>query len=400
MSVSRTARALTGEDTDRLIPYGRQWVNADDVAAVAEALRSDWLTQGPRVEEFEARIAEYCGARYGAAFSSGTAALHAAVFAAGIGPGDDVITSPLSFAASAHCVAYQGAIPRFVDVEPNGVHLDARELAARMTPRTKAIIPVDYAGHPADLDGINAVARERGVVVIEDAAHSLGAEYRGKRIGTQSDLTILSFHPVKLITTAEGGMVLTNRREYYERLVRFRTHGIVRQHATPGDATPPWSYEVKDLGYNYRLSDVHCALGLSQLKKIDLFLKRRQEIAAAYDKAFEGLEGLHPVAQKPHVTSSYHLYVVLIDFERLGKGRSEVMRELRRQGIGSQVHYIPIHLHPYYREQFGYQPGQFPHAERFYTQALSLPIYPKMSDADVRQVIEAVHDVMEPARCR
>lgn len=395
MSVSRSIVDPVREGSGRVIPYGQQWIDDEDLAAVTEVLRSDWLTQGPRVAEFEARIAEYCGATYGVAVSSGTAALHAAIVAAGIGPGDDVLTSPLSFVASAHCIAYQGATPRFVDVEPRGCHLDARELPARITARTKAIIPVDYAGHPADLDEINAIARTHGLVVIEDAAHSLGAEYRGRKIGTQSDLTVLSFHPVKLITTGEGGMVLTNRRDIYERLVRFRSHGIVRPSGS--EAASVWSYEVRDLGYNYRLSDVHCALGLSQLKKIEFFLQRRREIAAAYDKAFKDMEGVCPLAQKSSVASSYHLYVVLIDFDRIGKGRPEVIHELRRRGVGSQVHYIPIHLHPYYRERFGHQPGDFPHAERFYAQALSLPLYPKMSDMDVQRVIEAVSDVVQPA---
>lgn len=376
-----------------LIPYGRQWIEEDDIAAVVAVLRSDWITQGPRVEEFETEVAEICGARYGVAFSSGTAALHASVCAAGIGPGDEVITSPIGFVASANCAIYQGAIPRFADIEPDGCNMGVGDLAARITPRTKAIIPVDYSGHPADLDEINALAQRRKCVVIQDAAHSLGAEYRGRRVGSQSDLTILSFHPVKAITTGEGGMVLTNRSDLHERLMRFRTHGIVR-HSERFDETGPWFYEVVDLGYNYRLSDIHCALGLSQLKKLDRFLVRRREIAVRYHEAFGGLKYLRPLGEKLHVRSSYHLYVVRIDFEELGKNRSQVMRELVARGVGSQVHYIPIHLHPYYREQFGYKQGDFPHAERFYSQALSLPLYPKMTDAEVQRVIEAVRDVV------
>lgn len=376
-----------------LIPYGRQWVEEDDIAAVVAVLRSDWITQGPRVEEFETEVAEICGARYGVAFSSGTAALHASVCAAGIGPGDEVITSPIGFVASANCAIYQGAIPRFADIEPDGCNMGVGDLAARITPRTKAIIPVDYSGHPADLDEINALAQRRKCVVIQDAAHSLGAEYRGRRVGSQSDLTILSFHPVKAITTGEGGMVLTNRSDLHERLMRFRTHGIVR-HSERFDETGPWFYEVVDLGYNYRLSDIHCALGLSQVKKLDRFLVRRREIAVRYHEAFGGLKYLRPLGEKLHVRSSYHLYVVRIDFEELGKNRSQVMRELVARGVGSQVHYIPIHLHPYYREQFGYKQGDFPHAERFYSQALSLPLYPKMTDAEVQRVIEAVRDVV------
>lgn len=375
------------------IPYSRQWIEADDVAAVVATLQSDWLTQGPRVEEFESCVAEYCGVRYGVAVSSGTAALHAAVFAAGVGPGDEVITSPNSFAASANCAAYQGAIPRFADLVPDGFNIDAGDLAARITPRTKAIIPVDYSGHPADLDEINELAQRHECVVIQDAAHSLGAEYRGRRVGSQSDLTILSFHPVKLMTTAEGGMVLTNRSDLHERLMRFRTHGVAR-HADQVDKIGSWFYEMVDLGYNYRLSDIHCALGLSQFKKLDRFLQRRRAIATWYDKAFSGMECLRPLVEKPYVKSSCHLCVVQIDFKRLGKDRPQVMRELGARGVGSQVHYIPIHLHPYYRERFGYKQGDFPRAERFYSQALSLPLYPKMSDAEVQRVIEAVRAVV------
>lgn len=374
------------------LPYSHQWIEADDVGAVVETLQGDWITQGPRVAEFEARVAEYCGARFAVAVNSGTAALHAAVFAAGLGPGDEVITTPLSFPASANCALYQGATPRFADVEPDGFNLDPAAVAARITSRTRAVIPVDYAGHPAELDEIRVIARRNDSIVIEDAAHSLGAEYRGRRVGALSDLTVFSFHPVKLITTAEGGMVLTDRADLYERLMRFRTHGIVRD--ARASEIGPWFYEMVDLGFNYRLSDLHSALGLSQLRKVDRFLARRRAIAARYDVAFSNIPALRPIVPRRHVRPAYHLYVVQVDFDRLGMSRGRLVAELAARGVGSQVHYIPIHLHPFYRARFGHKPGDFPHAEAFYERALSVPLYPKMADADVERVIAGVQDVV------
>lgn len=378
----------------RVLPYSRQTIEDDDVAAVVSVLRSDWLTQGPKIGEFEARMAEYCGVSYAVAFNTGTAALHAAVYAAGIGPGDEVLTSPLSFAASANCALYQGATPRFVDVNPSDGLIDPAGVAAALTKKVKAVIPVDFAGHPADLDPIIAAARKRGAVVIQDASHSLGARYKGRRIGSQCDLTTLSFHPVKPITTGEGGMVLTGRKDLFERLSLFRTHGIVKPTGKRQAQAGPWFYEMVDLGFNYRLTDMQCALGLSQLKKIERFLARRREIAATYDKAFAGQKHLKPLPVKANVSHAYHLYPVTIDFKALGKSRIQVMDELRARGVGSQVHYIPIPSHPYYRKKFGYKPGDFPNAEKMYERLLSLPIYPTMSADDVKRVVTAVAEVL------
>ena len=377
--------------TQAILPYGRQWLDDDDIRAVVETLKSDWLTQGPMVAEFEEAVASYSGVAHAVAFSNGTAALHAAAFAAGVGPGDEIVTSPLSFAASANGAVYMGAVPRFADVEPGGFNLDPARLAKVVGPKTKAVIPVDFSGHPADIDAVRAAAP--GAVIIEDAAHSLGAEYKGRRIGSQADMTALSFHPVKLITSGEGGMVLTPRADLRDRLLRFRTHGIVRPEPARQAELGPWFYEMVDLGFNYRLTDFQCALGLSQLRKLDGFLARRRSIAARYDAAFAGHPLIKTLPTKPWAKSAYHLYCLQIDFERLGKTRIQVMSELNALGVGSQVHYIPIPWHPYYRERFGYQRGEFPEAERFYERALSIPMYPKLSDSEVERVVSAVGTV-------
>jgi UDP-4-amino-4,6-dideoxy-N-acetyl-beta-L-altrosamine transaminase len=322
------------------------------VAAVAEVLRGEWLTTGPKIREFEEAVAAYVGARYAVAVSSGTAALHAACFAAGIGPGDEVITTPLTFAASANCVLYAGAEPVFADVDPVTGNIDPEDVARKVTPRTRAIIPVHLAGHPCDLDGLHAIARRHGLVVIEDAAHALGAEYRGRRIGGLSDLTIFSFHPVKHITTGEGGMVTTNNPELHRRLVAFRNHGIVREpEYFLEEPHGPWYYEMQHLGYNYRLTDIQAALGLSQLARLEEFLARRREIVAAYNAAFAGLPWLETPSEPPDGRSAWHLYMVRLCLEKLRVDRATVFRALWAENIGVQVHYIPVYLHPYYRRR-------------------------------------------------
>jgi len=336
------------------LPYARQWVSEEDVAAVAEVLRGEWLTTGPKIREFEEAVAAYVGARYAVAVASGTAALHAACFVAGIGPGDEVITTPLTFAASANCVLYAGAEPVFADVDLATGNIDPEDVARKVTPRTRAIIPVHLAGHPCDLDRLHAIARRHGLVVIEDAAHALGAEYRGRRIGGLSDLTIFSFHPVKHITTGEGGMVTTNDPELYRRLVAFRNHGIVREpEYFLEEPHGPWYYEMQHLGYNYRLTDIQAALGLSQLARLEQFLARRREIVVAYNAAFAGLPWLQTPAEPPDGRSAWHLYMVRLCLERLRVDRATVFRALWAENIGVQVHYIPVYLHPYYRRRVG-----------------------------------------------
>lgn len=371
------------------IPYGRQTVEEDDIQAVIEVLRSDWLTTGPTVERFENALAERVGARFAVTFNSGTAALHAAYFAAGVGPGDEVVTSPLTFAATANAALYLGARPVFVDVQEDTGNLDPEQVRRVLTARTKVIAPVDFAGHPADLDELKEIAREAGAVLVEDACHALGAVYRGRPVGSIADMTVFSFHPVKHITTGEGGAVVTDNPTYYERLRLFRNHGITRDATRlTRESEGPWYYEMQVLGYNYRLSDIAAALGFSQLRKLDRFLQRRREIAARYDELLKGLPLQTPVPRSD-VVPAWHLYVVrLIEPER----RRAVVEGLHRLGIGVQVHYIPVYRHPYYRKMSS---GVYcPVAERIYAASMSLPIYPQLSDADIERTVAALRALL------
>jgi perosamine synthetase len=375
-----------------MLPYGRQSISEEDIQAVVDVLRSDWLTTGPKVAEFEEALAAQVGAKYAVAFSSGTAALHGAAFAAGLKPGDEAITSPLTFAATANCVLYQGARPVFADVSPDTLNLDPDRMAERITPHTRAVLPVDYAGHPADLDPILALAERHGVTVIEDACHALGAEYKGRRTGSIAHMSVFSFHPVKHVATGEGGMVTTDRADLAENLRRFRNHGISSD-ARQRQASGQWHYEMVLLGFNYRLTDVACALGISQLKKLDANLARRREIAARYTAAFRDLRGVIAPSVRPDVNPAWHLYPIRINTSQLKKDRAYVFRALRAENIGVNVHYIPVHLHPYYRDQFGYRGGEYPIAETAYGQLISLPMFHAMTDQDVEDVITAVSKV-------
>lgn len=395
------------------IPYGRQWIEEDDIRAVSRALGSDFLTQGPQVGRFEEALAKYLGVRFAVAVSSGTAALHLACLAAGVKDGLEAITSPVTFAASANCAVYCNGKPVFADIEADTFNINPQEIKNNITPRAKAIIPVHFAGLACDMDAIKAVASERGLTVIEDACHALGAEYKdlkGKwhKAGScaHSDMAVMSFHPVKHITTGEGGAILTNSPELYERLMTLRTHGITKKPDAfknremafdENNAPNPWYYEMQGLGFNYRITDLQCALGLSQLKKIDAFVARRRRIADIYNAAFKGNNLITAQVVPAGRVSSYHLYVVQIDFLRLGKSRAKVMAGLREKGIGTQVHYIPVHLQPFYMERFGYKKGDFPAAEAYYEKALSLPMYPKMTDEDAGRVVEAVTGMVRAA---
>lgn len=376
-----------------LLPYGRQSIDEDDIQAVVEVLRSDWLTTGPKVAEFEEAFAAQAGAKYAVSFSSGTAALHGAAFAAGLKPGDEAITTPMTFAATANCVLYQGATPIFADVSADTLNLDPEKVAARITPRTRTIIPVDYAGHPAELDAILELAARHGLVVIEDACHALGAEYRGRRTGSIADMTVFSFHPVKHVATGEGGMVTTDRADYAESLRRFRNHGIssdARQRQSEGQ----WRYEMVLLGFNYRLTDIACALGVSQLKKLQGNLSRRREVAAYYAAAFRDLAGVMPPTVRADVNPAWHLYPIRLNLEKLTADRAQVFRALRAENMGVNVHYIPVHCHPYYRDRFGYRGNEYPIAEHAYERLISLPMFHGMSDQDVGDVIRAVQKVI------
>lgn len=390
----RDALALYGGKPVRetLLPYGRQSVDEADIQAVVETLRSDWLTTGPKVAEFEEAFAAWVGARYAVSFSSGTAALHGAAFAAGIGSGDEAITSPLTFAATANCVLYQGGTPVFADVCPDTLNLDPEDAAAVIGPRTKAILPVDYAGHPADLDAFLRIAERRGLIVIEDACHSLGAEYRGRRVGSIAHMTAFSFHPVKHLTTGEGGMVTTDDQQFAEKLRVFRNHGI-SSNARDRQRNGQWHYEMVLLGFNYRLTDIACALGLRQLGKLEANLRRRREIAARYQEAFAEVPGIDVPCVRPEALPAWHLCPIRVNAEKIGSVREEIFRALRAENIGVNVHYIPVHLHPYYKQKFGYRGGEYPIAEAAYESLISLPMFHGMSHGDVEDVISAVRKV-------
>lgn len=457
-SVPSVAKSISERSTDNVqrpyIPYGRQLVDDDDIAAVVETLRSDWLTQGPRVREFEEAFAVYVGSRYAVAVSSGTAALHLACLAAGLGPGDEVITSPITFVATANCALYVGARPAFVDIDPATFNLDPGRLEAYLKSRSpftvhhsqskgritvngerstsipRAVIPVHFAGLPCNMAEIHRIAREHRLVIIEDACHALGAKYRVERgedsrwisVGScaHSDMTIFSFHPVKHITTGEGGMVTTNDAALYERLVLLRNHGITRNpeeftvHGSPSESRttdngqrltdngerttvngerlwPSWYYEMQNLGYNYRITDIQCALGISQLKKIKSFVERRRSIAGQYSRIVGELPKFRHQTEPDGCQSSYHLYAILIhDEARIS--RDEVMAELKRMGVGAQVHYIPVYRHPFYR-RLGFGCDGWPNAENFFRHCLSIPMFPGMSAEDVEHVSRALQKV-------
>ncbi len=374
------------------LPYGRQSVDEADIAAVVDVLRGDWLTTGPKVGELEEAWCERSGAAHSVVVSSGTAALHAAAFAAGIRPGDQVIVPPITFAASANCVLYQGGIPVFADVQPDTLNLDPVAAEAAVTPRTRAIVAVDYSGQAADLDELRAVASRHGLTLIEDAAHALGATYRGRRVGSVSDLTTFSTHPVKHVTTGEGGVITTGNAEQAQQMRWFRSHGITSDHRQRTEKGS-WFYEMVALGYNYRLPDINCALGLSQLGKLDGWLARRRAIAAAYGAAFAGLPAIRPLAVRPDREPAWHIYPVQLDLERLRVGRAQVMAALRAENLGVNVHYIPVYWHPYYRD-LGYRPGLCPAAEAAYERLVTLPLFAAMTDRDVEDVVEAVSKVV------
>jgi perosamine synthetase len=384
---------------EKLLPYGRQSIDDADIQAVVEVLKSDWLTTGPKIAEFEERFAARVGARHAVSFSSGTAALHGAAFAAGLGPGDEAITTPMTFCATANCIVYQGAKPVFADVSPDTLNLDPGEVSRKILARTKAIIAVDYAGHPAALDELGQLAKAQvqggRALLIEDACHALGAEYGGKCVGGIADMTVFSFHPVKHLTTGEGGMVATNDARLAETLRRFRNHGISSE-ARQRQESGQWFYEMVLLGFNYRLTDIACALGLSQLGKLSANLARRREIAAQYTAAFRAVPGLIPPGVRADVNPAWHLYPIQIDLAKLTVDRGQIFRALRAENIGVNVHYIPVHLHPYYREQFGHSDGECPVAEAAYERLISLPMFHGMTDGDVSDVVRAVGKVISP----
>jgi perosamine synthetase len=383
-----------------LLPYGRHEIDEDDIAAVARVLRSDWLTSGPSVPEFEAAVARVAGTAHAVAVSNGTAALHAAMFALGIGPGDEVIVPPMTFAATANAVVYQGGIPVFADVNPETLLLDPVKAAEKLTARTKAIVGVDYAGQACDYAALRRIADGRSgtkVAIVADACHAIGGRSEGRAVGALADLTAFSFHPVKHVTTGEGGAVTTDDPSLAARMTTFRNHGITVDHRQRS-AQGSWQYEIVELGYNYRLTDIQSVLGLSQLSKLAARVARRQAIAAEYTRAFASIPEVQPLAVRPGLSHAYHLYVVRVDTARLTCDRAMLFGALRREGIGVNVHYIPVHLHPFYRERFGHGPGLCPVAEAAYEQILSLPMFAGMTAGDTRDVVEAMTKVVAAFR--
>lgn len=373
----------------KMIPYGRQTIEEDDIQAVVDVLRSDYLTTGPKIAEFEKMVADYVGAKYAVAISNGTSALHAACFAAGIQPGDEVITTPLTFAASSNCVLYCGGTPVFADVDPKTYNIDPEDIRRKITDKTKAIIAVHLAGQPCDMDEIHKIAKEHDLLVIEDGAHALGSVYKGKKVGTLSDMTTFSFHPVKPITTGEGGMIVTDNEEFYQKMMLFRSHGITRDENLMTRNDGPWFYQQLDLGYNYRITDIQCALGCSQMKKLDRFLALRKEIVARYNEAFADCENIVTPYQLPETESGWHLYIVQVK----NCDRRKVFEALREHGIAVNVHYIPVYLHPCYQEH-GYKDVHCRNAEEVYSHIISLPLYPTLTEEQQQYVIETLKYVI------
>ncbi len=376
-----------------MIPYGRQWIYEDDINEVIKVLKSDFLTQGPKVWEFEKAICDYTGAKYCVAVSSGTAALHLAVASLGIDKGTEGITSPNTFVASANCLIYNGLIPVFADIDDRTYNIDIKEIKKKINKNTKVIIPVDFAGQPADMKEIYELARTNNLFVIEDASHAIGSRYEdGNFVGSckYSDITVFSFHPVKTITTGEGGAITTNSNELYEKLQLLRTHGIIKEEKYLRENPGPWYYEMQELGFNYRLTDIQATLGKSQLNKLNFFVERRRDIVRKYNEAFKNIDFLTTPYEKEGVYSAFHLYVLQIDLKKIGKTRKKVMKELMSKNIVTQVHYIPVHTHPYYQKNFGYKWGDYPVTESYYKKALSIPLYPKMTDEDNNYVIGGV----------
>ncbi|MBE5907629.1 MAG: UDP-4-amino-4,6-dideoxy-N-acetyl-beta-L-altrosamine transaminase [Lachnospiraceae bacterium] len=381
------------------IYYGRQWIDEDDIHAVDDVLHSDYITCGPKVDELERALCEYTGAKYAVAVNSGTSALHCACIAAGVGPGDEVITTPITFAASANCALYCGAKPVFADINPDTYNIDPESIREKITEHTKAVVAVDFTGQAVEIDKIREICKENNLVFIEDAAHSIATTYKGQQVGSLADMTCLSFHPVKTVTGGEGGAILTNDEELYKKLVLAHTHGITHDEELMEGAPHegPWYYEQISLGYNYRLTDFQAALITSQLGKIEMFKKRRQEIVRKYDEAFSKIPELFVQKEIPESDTCRHLYIIQLRLDKLNCTRREFFDAMSAENVQCQVHYVPVYWFPYY-QHLGYERGLCPKAEAMYKGIMSIPLYPKMSDQDVEDVIHAVKKVVENYR--
>ena len=376
------------------LPYGHQSISEADISSVVSALKSDYITQGPLIEKFEKLFADYIGRKYAVAVSSGTAALHAATFASGLKKGEIGITSPISFVASSNCIIYQNGRPSFVDINSE-IQMDSFALENTIDKKTKLIIPVNFAGQCCDIDSIISIASSNNSIVIEDCCHALGSEFKGIKAGKKSDMAIFSFHPVKHMTTGEGGMVVTDNIDYYKKLLSFRTHGIIRDEQLYDDISGAWYYEMQTLGFNYRMTDFQAALGISQLKRLDEFIERRREIATLYNSQLSNIDEIDLIPSHSDSKSAFHIFPIMLNMKNLRVNRKIIYDSLIAENIGVNVHYIPIHLQPYYRSTFGYKAGDYPLAEDYYSRCLTIPIFPSMSDKDVYSVIEAIKKVTE-----
>ncbi len=378
---------------DTPIQYGRQYIDDADIHAVSDVLRSDFLTCGPQIPALEEKFCKVTGAKYAIAVSNGTAALHIACIAAGIGPGDEVITTPITFAASANCVSYCGGTPVFADIDPETYNMDPAAMEACITPKTKAVIPVHYTGQAVAYDEIAAICQKHGLLLIQDAAHAIGTLYKGQPIGSLADMTCFSSHPVKTVTSGEGGVVTTNDEVLYQKLLLARSHGITRDHSQMSEpCDDPWYYEMVSLGYNYRLTEIQAALFSSQLDKLPVFSKRRKEIVKRYNEAFRDVEGIIVQKEIPSSDTTRHLYVIQLDPDILTCSRRQFFDAMTAENIHCQVHYIPVYRLPYY-QRLGYPKGLCPKAERLYERILSIPLYYSLTDRQVEDVILAVRKI-------
>jgi len=383
---------------DCFLPYGKQWISDDDKRAVEAVLDSDYLTQGPVIEQFEAVIKRITGAKFCITVSNATQGLHIAVAALEIGGGNEGITTPITFVASANCLITNNLVPVFADIDPKTYNISPKEIEKKITPKTKVIIPVDFAGQAVDIDAIKKIADKYSLYIIEDAAHAVGSTYAdGKHVGCchKADMTVFSFHPVKTITCGEGGAITTNNEILYKRLSKLRTIGITKDEQEMSENPGPWYYEMQLLGGNNRMTDIQAALGCSQLTKLNFFKKRRREIVNTYNKAFQKIQNVIVPYEEKGVDSCFHLYVLQIDYDKIGKSRKQVMEELKQKGIGTQVHYIPVNSQPYYVKRYGeYAPEEFPETEAYYQRCISIPLYPKMSDDDVEYVAKTIVSIV------
>ncbi|MGL1902889.1 MAG: UDP-4-amino-4,6-dideoxy-N-acetyl-beta-L-altrosamine transaminase [Fibrobacterales bacterium] len=372
-----------------MIPYGKQSIDDDDIEAVVSVLRSDWLTTGPAVEAFESSFAKYVGVSHAVAFCNGTAALHALCFACDLGKGDEVITTPLSFVATANAIVYTGATPVFVDIDPNTLLLDPKKIEKRITPQTKAVLTVDYAGQPSYYSELQSICDKHGILLLADACHAVGAEYNENKVGSLAAMSAFSFHPVKHITTGEGGMVTTDSLELKNKLKQFRNHGIATDFKER-EKSGVWEYDMKSLGYNYRITDLQCALGMTQLKKLDVWITKRNQIAEKYNEAFAKCSDIEVIEQLDSIVNAYHLFVIKVKKEK----RNRLITELREKGIGVNVHYKPIYLHTYYKDTLQIK-GNCPVAESVYDEIISIPIFPLLTEAEQDFILSTIIQLCE-----